>query len=423
MLKIAYVLGYFPAISETFIVNQINSTIDQGNEVHIYAYKKGSNKNLHQSHLTHNLIDKTTYFIKKPKHMLGRYVGFFRFVIQHFQRMRWNLLFQSVNLFKHGRNAYTLNLFYEAQWFVLKGEHDLIHAHFGHIGQRIARLKSYGFLQDVPLITTFHGFDLVPNQTSFYKEKYNWLWIHANRFTVNTPYLEGVLKQVAPSHIPITLLPVGLDTHAFQPDTQSEKHKNFTLIFCGRLIALKGAHLAVDIVNNLVQKGYNELQLRIIGTGSEYERLQEMIKQFGLEENIHLLGAKTQKQVKIEMQQAHALILPGMLDPTTGRAETQGLVIQEAAAMQLPVIVSDVGGMKYGLLPGETGFVVKAGDVKAFEDAVIQLIEDPTLAETMGRKGRTLVVDNYDNTVLQRKLIDIYTEVLHLNDKTQSKSS
>jgi len=107
------------------------------------------------------------------------------------------------------------------------------------------------------------------------------------------------------------------------------------------------------------------------------------------------------------MKEADIFILPGTT--VDGRAENQGLVIQEAQAMELPVIISDAGGMNEGIINGETGFVVKEKDIKAFADKVQLLADDRNLIKSMGKAGRIFVEQHFDSAVLNRKLLSIYS--------------
>src|SRR5690606_21303860 len=104
-----------------------------------------------------------------------------------------------------------------------------------------------------------------------------------------------------------------------------------------------------------------EFELLIIGDGPDYNFLQSMINDLNLENIATLLGSMTQERIKDYFSSSDIFLFPGICDPDTRRCETQGLVIQEAQAMEVPVVVSDVGGMKYGLIDGVTGFVVKEG--------------------------------------------------------------
>ena len=112
------------------------------------------------------------------------------------------------------------------------------------------------------------------------------------------------------------------------------------------------------------------------------------------------------------LELADVFLLPGRIDPITKRVETQGLVIQEAQAMEIPVIVSDVGGMKYGLRQGKSGFVIKEGKIMDFIAAIEKLILNPKLKTNMGIEGRKFVKDNYDMRILTKRLLEIYSKVL-----------
>jgi colanic acid/amylovoran biosynthesis glycosyltransferase len=99
-------------------------------------------------------------------------------------------------------------------------------------------------------------------------------------------------------------------------------------------------------------------------------------------------------------------VFPGIT--INGRAENQGLVIQEAQALELPVLVSDAGGMAEGVLEGITGYVLPQKDVEAFVDKIEYLATNPSIRKRMGSAGRKFVEDNYDSQLLAEKLIDVY---------------
>src|SRR5690606_33803035 len=194
---IAFIVKYFPTVSETFIVNQINGLIDAGYQVTLYAYQKVSANVVHKSLNKHNLLNKVQYFIKPPESKHLRLWVFIKWTAQHLTSINWHIFFKTLNVLKHGKDAYTLKLFFEAQWFLVPYDFEVIHAHFGMNGERIAYLKTKGILPDaMPLITTFHGYDLEPNRLQDYTITYANLFKQASAFTVNTPYLEKLLQQV-----------------------------------------------------------------------------------------------------------------------------------------------------------------------------------------------------------------------------------
>ncbi|HEX9827190.1 MAG TPA: glycosyltransferase family 4 protein [Flavobacteriaceae bacterium] len=409
-LKIAVIVKYFPIISETFIVNQVNSLIEAGHEVSLYSYNKNVLSDLHRSIQKHDLTSKVVYFKRPPISKIRRLFVFKLWVLKHFLKIDWKLLFRTFNLFKYGKEAYTLKLFFESQWFLLDNDFDVIHVHFGQNSKRIAYLKALGFLsKKTKLVSTFHGHDLLPNKAEFYKNEYQGLLEHSDAITVNSQYLKDLLLEINPNLKHVYILPVGLDTNFFKRDIRKTDHTFFDIVFCGRLIPLKGPDIAIDCVKHLHKLGYNQVRLHIIGDGKLKLALEHNIKKYGLEDFVYMYGSLTQEAVKERFEQADVFLLPGRSDPQTGRAETQGLVIQEAQAMELPVIVSDVGGMKYGLIDGKTGFVVKENDILALVEIIEQLILNSNLRIQMGKKGRLFVEKNYDNNVLAKILLSIYS--------------
>ena len=406
---VAIVVRYFPSVSETFIVNQINGLIDAGVQVRLYAYKKREVPFIHNSLIKHDLLDKVNYFVEPPKNILNRLFVFLKWSLKNIFKIKWQLFFKSLNVFKYGKDAYTLKLFFESQWFLIPYDFELIHAHFGMNGNRIAYVKASGVLpKSMKLITTFHGYDLVPNRIQLYKKEYKHLFKQANAFTVNTPYLESILNPINSNKTPCYILPVGLDTTFFKRKLSKKDSINFDIVFCGRLIKLKGPDLAIDILKKLIELGYSNVRLYLVGDGPLRDQLKTQIKTNNLEHHIVLYGSLSQQKIINLFEQADTFLLPGRYDPETGRAETQGLVIQEAQAMELPVVVSDVGGMKYGVLQNKSGFIIKEGDLDGFVKVLESLILNPKLKVEMGREGRLFVKNNYHIQILTQNLLDIY---------------
>lgn len=410
-MRIAIVVGSFPTISETFIVNQINSLIEEVHEVEVFSYRKMQVEHVHPSITKFDLLERVHYFKKRGNSTLKNWFYLFKWFLKNAFHIQWGDFLYSLNFLIHGRQALSLELFFAAQWFLSHKEFDILHVHFGPHAEKIAALKAKGFLKNSKLISTFHGFDLIPNNSEVYNERYNNLIKESTAFTVNSPYLKNILSELKVKAAQIHILPVGLDTSDFKRN-MLKKRSSFRILFCGRLIKLKGPDIALDIFIELRRRGHKTVELTMIGDGPLREEICEKIRVEELENSVLFLGALSQEFVKLEMNSADIFLMPGIHDPLTGRAETQGLVLQEAQAMELPVILSDVGGMKYGVLHNETGFVVNEGDVGSFADAVESLMKDNRLCKTMGKNGRKYVVANFDNKILYSKLIKIYQSAL-----------
>ena len=66
-MKIAFIVGDFPALSETFILNQITGLIDLGEDVDIFAFNRGDNSKIHPEVIEYNLLDCLLYTSPSPR--------------------------------------------------------------------------------------------------------------------------------------------------------------------------------------------------------------------------------------------------------------------------------------------------------------------------------------------------------------------
>lgn len=397
--KILVIVTTFPSVSETFILNQITDLIDRGYDVTIFSYNQPNDVVKHPLFVEYNLKDKTFYHFKND---VGKLIGtlyFLRFILFNFFKIDFSKFSYSLQKWK---------AFYDLPIFLLKDKYDIIHCHFGFNGKKIAHLKKLNILKNEKCILTFHGSDLTPSLIKEYKVFYKEVFRFFNAFTVNSPYLETILKKIHPEIINLHILPVGFRKDYLEKIQTTEKKVNPKhIVFCGRLIPIKGPDRAVAILNELVKSNYN-VHLDLIGDGPMKEDLKKMVKEFNLQNHITFHGFLSQNRVFEVMAYSSIFILPAIVEKETLRAETQGLVIQEAQFFKLPVVVSNIGGIAYGLIPNETGYLVEEDDITAFIDKIKLLIEDEKLATSIGMFGNQFVINRFDSKVLGDKLITIF---------------
>lgn len=407
---VLYIVKSFPTIPETFIINQINSLIRKKIDIEIYSYEKGNFFD-HDSLKEYNLLEKTIYHQKYPESKMERLKTFLFWLIKNLFKINFRPLFQILKRKELYQRTYFLKLFFEAQWFLVNDRYrkfDVIHAHFGQNGERIAKLCKIGIFENTRLIVSFHGFDLIPDVASRFSKHYPNIINSHSALTVNTKYLESLLNSSDVKFKSIFLLPVGLDTSYFKRIDNFNRMEVFRILFCGRLIPLKGPDIAIQVLEKIITDGYSNCELTIIGDGILRKEIDQLVYQKGLKEKVSIMGSVSQTEVRKIMNESSVLIMPGIKDPETSRAETQGLVIQEAQSMELPVIVSDVGGMKYGLINQKSGFVVPSGNIEKFAERIEYLIKNPTKRKLMGEAGRSFVRSKYDSSKLAVDLINIY---------------
>lgn len=391
-MKILFFLDSFPAYSETFIYNQIIFLLENNFDVRIFSIKKGDSF-LHEKVLR-NGLDKRVSFLR---HGFGFYL---------IKNLFLNFDF-SFSILKNTNFKKSLFYINNLDLFLAIDQFKITHTHFGHIGELVCFLKKIRLLKKTEIVHSFHGFDLLPDQEDYYQLKYENLFKFCNIYTVNSQYTLKILQKFSNVESnKIRLLPVSLDTSYFSK-VDFESVKDFRIIFVGRLIDWKSPVNALKILRILRQRDF-PVFLDIIGEGREKKTCEDFINEYSLHDSVSLLGALNQKDLKVRLSQAGVFIAPGITDTLTSRAENQGLVLQEAQSMELPVIVSNAGGMKFGLIDGVTGYVIDEDDIDGFVEKIIYLYNFPEIRINMGKRGRKYVEENFDYKVLGNKLLEIY---------------
>lgn len=398
MKKVLFFIDSFPNYSETFLYNQIYFLLDNHYEVEIVAIKENiiSNNGLHKKMFEYDLFSR----VKFMKHGINGRL-FFNFLYFPIFSLR---LFNKIPLKKAFLYIQNFHLFSKYNSF------NLIHAHYGHIGIIVCDLKSIGFFKKSKLICSFHGEELLIINKDSYPKRYSSVIKFCDSITVNSYYILNLVNEcIGNLDHKVSILPECLDINFFNPNKRVHRENNMIkIIFCGRFIKWKAPILAIKIAHELI-KLKKDITLDLIGDGSEYEACREYIISNKLEDRILLHGILTQEKIIEFLNNSDIFLFPGIREEFTEKAEAQGLVIQEAQAMKLPVVISDVGGMKYGMKDNSTGFVLAENDMTGFVEKIILLIEDTNLRMKMGERAREFVSKNFDISILGKQLINLYS--------------
>ena len=148
-----------------------------------------------------------------------------------------------------------------------------------------------------------------------------------------------------------------------------------------------------------------------MGEGVLRPSLENLIAELGISNKVKLVGWKTHDELHKLYADSHIFILSSVT-ASDGDKEGQGLVLQEAQAMGLPVLSTLHNGIPDGVLDGKSGFLVPERDVDALAEKLNYLVEHPEVWSEMGLAGRKFVEQNYDINKLNDKLVQIYQDLL-----------
>lgn len=151
----------------------------------------------------------------------------------------------------------------------------------------------------------------------------------------------------------------------------------------GSLNSQKGHEFLIKAMS-LIKTKYPLSMLEIIGDGPLKNPLKLKAKELNIEHNITFLGY--QNDVGKYMKHWDVFVLPSL-------SETFGIVILEAMQAGIPVVATDVGGIKDIISNHINGILVKSKDPKGIANAAIEIIGRPALAAKLKRGGRERVKD------------------------------
>ena len=164
---------------------------------------------------------------------------------------------------------------------------------------------------------------------------------------------------------------------------------------------LKCFDILIRAFAELIQGGYTDIQLRILGRGDEKPGLEKLARDLNIEDKVIFAGRLSREAVRDELQAANCFVL-------ASRFEAFGIVLIEAMATGLPVIATRSGGPENIIKP-EYGYLVDTENVNELAQAMRKMIEKyPSFDQTRIRKG---ALDRYGHTRIAKQYIELLTEL------------
>ena len=147
-----------------------------------------------------------------------------------------------------------------------------------------------------------------------------------------------------------------------------------------------------------------ETRLLIVGDGPLRPQVEALIAQYGLNQQVRLLGLVRDVGEVLTAADIALLITAGW--------EGLPLSALEAMALGRPLIISDVGGNREAVLDGQTGRVIPPRDVAALVETALMLINDPLQACALGAAGAQRVRQSFSHQIMAAKVAEIYRAVM-----------
>ena len=179
----------------------------------------------------------------------------------------------------------------------------------------------------------------------------------------------------------IEVIYCGIDSKQFTPDP-SERSSTPVFAYLGRLKRYKSVDL---VVRGFARANIPGATLEIAGAGDYRPELERLATSLDLGDRVKFLGRINESEKLRLLRRAWALVF-------TSPKEGWGITNLEAAACGTAVIASDSPGIRESVRHGETGYLVRHGDVEGISEAMQRLASDRVLVEQLGARGRNFAM-------------------------------
>jgi len=304
----------------------------------------------------------------------------------------------------------------EAAFLQQKEPFDIIHAHDWLVGFTACSLKRH---YKIPLLATIHatergrGQGLHNDLQRAINDVEWWLTYEAWRVICASEFMAQEVK--AFFNVPadkVDVVPNGVDGErfrrlegedlaAFRAEFATSQEK--IILYVGRIVQEKGPHLLVQAAPKVLAR--HKAKFVVVGTGDLLDSLQEQAQELGVGRNFYFTGFIPDEDRDRLYKVADCAVFPSLYEPF-------GIVALEAMAARVPVVVSEVGGLKEVVKHGETGITFYTNNPESLAWGILHTLEHPEWAKMRVENAYRMVKEEYGWDRIARRTIEIYKRII-----------
>jgi len=199
-----------------------------------------------------------------------------------------------------------------------------------------------------------------------------------------------------------TTIANGIDTSSFYPLERVRRIPGRIIVTNSADTPLKGLYHLLHAIKNMVKK--RSVYLVVIGTPKKNGGIERLVRQLDLKSHMEFTGRIDQYRFIREYAKASIAVVPSLY-------EGFGLPVGEAMACRIPVICTTGGALPE--VAGDAAKLVPPGDSQALEKAILELLDDASLRDTLAQKGYERVLSQFTWEATARKTVQAYREIIH----------
>lgn len=274
---------------------------------------------------------------------------------------------------------------------------DILHAHYA---------SSYGLLGYLtffkPFFISVWGSDVVefPNKNFLFKNFIKIILKRANEICATSNDLANITQHFTKKNI--NVIPFGIDTEKFSFVDVTKRENVIGIV--KSLEPNYGIEYLIKAFAELKKeiKEFN-YKLLIVGSGSQFEYLLNLIKKLNIKEFTELVGYVDYDQIHLYHQKIKIGVYPSF-------KESFGVSIAEFMATGGVVLATNTGGIKEIIDNMENGILIEKPDVELIKNAIIYYLNKPKEMELFSNAARKKILDKYSLINSIKKMLDLYSK-------------
>ncbi|MGO1136757.1 N-acetyl-alpha-D-glucosaminyl L-malate synthase BshA [Bacillus subtilis] len=281
---------------------------------------------------------------------------------------------------------------------------DIIHAHYALPHAVCAYLAKQMLKRNIGIVTTLHGTDItVLGYDPSLKDLIRFAIESSDRVTAVSSALAAETYDLIKPEKKIETIYNFIDERVYlKKNTAAIKEKHGILpdekvvIHVSNFRKVKRVQDVIRVFRNIA--GKTKAKLLLVGDGPEKSTACELIRKYGLEDQVLMLGNQDRVEELYSISDLKALL---------SEKESFGLVLLEAMACGVPCIGTNIGGIPEVIKNNVSGFLVDVGDVAAATARAMSILED----EQLSNRFTKAAIEMLENEFSSKKIVSQYEQI------------
>lgn len=311
--------------------------------------------------------------------------------------------------------GYYLNVFWVKQ-LIKKIKPDILNTHYASGYGTLSRLVNFK-----PTLLSVWGSDvfLFPYESKSKQRILEKNLKSATQVASTSLEMKRQTEKFVRAKVPIAITPFGVELDKFRPLKSQKNSNTVTIGIVKRLEEIYGIKYLIEATSLLLRRLETEnlsikIKLLIVGEGSRLDELKNLAQKLEIADITDFLGAVPHDQVPLYLNKFDIYCAPSL-------SESFGVAVIEASSCELPVIVTNVGGLPEVAKDGETGYIVEPKNAEQIAERLYLLVVDKEKRERFGKNGRNFVDSLYNWEKNVTNMEKVYEDLIKIYNRNGGK--